>query len=86
MTPHTVMTFVFVEFDKNWSRAGTVQYTAQSDAQLIVVAEGATGVKTTYWFRVKKNEVVLVSFSANVVYIPARCAKRAAGDKTTCGD
>ncbi len=85
MTPHTVLTFVFIEFDKNWNRAGTVQYIAQTDAQLIVVAETATGVKTTYWFTVSKNDIVLVSFNTNVAYIPARCSKRARGDRTTCG-
>ncbi len=85
MTPHTVLTFVFIEFDTNWDRSGTVQYLAKADAQLIVVAEGATGVKTTYWFKVAKGGIVLVSYSTNVAYIPARCAKRAPGDKTTCG-
>lgn len=82
---HTAMQFTFAEFDKNFTRSGTVQYTATAPAQLIVVAEGATGVKTTYWFRIPKGEIVLVSFSANMIYIPARCAKREAGDKTDCG-
>ncbi|MDH3234911.1 MAG: hypothetical protein OEQ29_15430 [Alphaproteobacteria bacterium] len=81
---HTALEFTFIEFDKNWTRAGTVQYIATSTAQVIVVAEGATGVKTTYWFKVPKNEIVLVSYNTNVAYIPAKCVKKTGGDKTRC--
>ena len=82
---HTVLQFTFIEFDKNWTRAGTVQYIAADKAQLIVVAEGATGVKETYWFQVAKDEVVLVSWDTNLVYIPAKCVRKEPGDKTVCG-
>ena len=82
---HTVMEFTFIEFDKNWVRAGTVQYTATAKARLIVVAEDALGAKTTYWFQVNAKEVVLVSWTENLVYIPAKCLKRAKGDNTRCG-
>jgi hypothetical protein len=43
---HTVLQFLLIEFDRNWTRAGTVLYTAIDKAQLVVVVEGVTGVKT----------------------------------------
>jgi hypothetical protein len=79
------MTFVFIEFDQNWQRGGTVQYIAITNAKLIVVAEDATGMNTTYWFQVNKNEIVYVSYSENLVFIPARCLRKGLGDGTKCG-
>jgi hypothetical protein len=81
---HTVLQFTFIEFDKNWTRAGTVLYTAIDRAQLVVVVEGVTGVKNTYLFEVARGEVVLVSWTTNLVYIPAKCVKKEPGDKTGC--
>ena len=83
--PHTVLQFTFIEFDKNWTRAGTVLYTAIDKGQLVVVVEGATGVKETYLFEVARGEVVLVSWDTNLVYIPAKCVKKEPGDKTGYG-
>ncbi len=83
--PHTVLQFVLIEFDKNWTRAGTVLYTAIDKAQLVVVVEGVTGVKDTYLFEVPRGEVVLVSWTTNLVYIPAKCVKKEPGDKTGYG-
>jgi hypothetical protein len=82
---HTVLQFLLIEFDKNWTRAGTVLYTAIDKAQLVVVTEGVTGAKDTYLFEVARGEVVLVSWAANLVYIPAKCVKREPGDKTVYG-
>ncbi len=82
---HTVLRFMLIEFDKNWTRAGTVLYTAVDKAQLVVVVEGVTGVKDTYLFEVPRGEVVLVSWTANLVYIPAKCVKKEPGDKTVYG-
>jgi hypothetical protein len=82
---HTVLQFLLIEFDKNWTRAGTVLYTAIDKAQLVVVIEGVTGVKDTYLFEVPRGEVVLVSWAANLVYIPAKCLKKEPGDKTVYG-
>jgi hypothetical protein len=82
---HTVLRFILIEFDKNWTRAGTVLYTAVDKAQLVVVVEGVTGVKDTYLFEVPRGEVVLVSWAANLVYIPAKCTKKEPGDKTVYG-
>ena len=79
---HTVLQFILIEFDKNWTRAGTVLYTAVDKAQLVVVTESVTGTKDTYLFEVERGEVVLVSWTANLVYIPAKCVKKEAGDKT----
>lgn len=93
-TPHTVMEFTFADFDRNLARTflaftnpadGTVNYTATSSAQLIVVAEDKTGTKTTYWFKIPKGEVILVSKGENLIYIPAKCSRRAPGDMTSCG-
>jgi hypothetical protein len=82
---HTVLRFILIEFDKNWTRAGTVLYTAVDKAQLVVVVEGVTGGKDTYLFEVPRGEVVLVSWAANLVYIPAKCVKKETGDKTVYG-
>jgi hypothetical protein len=82
---HTVLQFTLAEFDKNWTRAGTVQYTATAKALLLVVAEGATGIKQTYTFQITKGEIVLVSWDTNLIYIPAMCAKKESGDTTKCG-
>jgi hypothetical protein len=30
---HTVLQFILIEFDKNWTRAGSVLYTATDKAQ-----------------------------------------------------
>jgi hypothetical protein len=79
---HTVLKFILIEFDKNWTRAGTVLYTAIDKAQLVVVVEGVTGTKETYLFEVERGEVVLVSWDTNLVYIPARWLKKEPGDKT----
>jgi hypothetical protein len=81
----TVLKFILIEFDKNWTRAGTVLYTAIDKAQLAVVTEGVTGVKETYLFEVARGEVVLVSWNTNLVYIPTKCVKKEPGDKTVCG-
>ena len=82
---HTVLQFKLVEFDKNWTRAGSVLYTAIDKAQVVVVVEGMTGVKETYLFEVARGEVVLVSWDTNLVYIPAKCVKKEPGDKTVSG-
>ena len=82
---HTVLQFKLIEFDKNWTRAGSVQYTAIDKAQVVVVVEGITGAKETYLFEVPRGEVVLVSWDANLVYIPGKCVKKESGDKTVYG-
>jgi hypothetical protein len=82
---HTAMEFTFVEFDNNWTSGGTVQYFATTTAQVIVVAEGATGTKTTYWFKVPKGAVVWITYTENLIFIPAKCVRRAPGDLTSCG-
>jgi hypothetical protein len=50
-----------------------------------VVAEGVAGGKETYLFDVARDEVVLVSWHTNPVYIPAKCVKKEPGDKTVYG-
>jgi hypothetical protein len=82
---HTVLQFKLIEFDKNWTRAGSVLYTAIDKAQMVVVVEGMTGINETYLFEVARGEVVLVSWDTNLVYIPGKCVKREPGDKTMYG-
>ncbi len=82
---HTVLQFKLIEFDKNWTRAGSVLYTAIDKAQVVVVVESMTGIKETYLFEVARGEVVLVSWDTNLVYIPGKCVKREPGDKTMYG-
>lgn len=82
---HTVLQFKLIEFDKNWTRAGSVLYTAVDKAQVVVVVEGVTGLIETYLFEVARGEVVLVSWNANLVYIPGKCVKKESGDKTVYG-
>jgi hypothetical protein len=79
---HTVLQFALIEFDENWTRAGTALHTAIDKAQLVAVVEGVTGVRETYLFEVPRGEVVLVSWNTNLVYIPAKCVKKEPGDKT----
>ena len=83
---HTVLEFTHLDFDDHWSRAGAVLYTSMADATLTVVTESHTGVKATYFFKVPIREVVYVSVQENLVYIPARCAKKTEGDVTKCGE
>ena len=82
---HTVLQFKLIEFDKSWTRAGSVLYTAIDKAQVVVVVEGVTGLIETYLFEVARGEVVLVSWNTNLVYIPGKCVKKEAGDKTVYG-
>jgi hypothetical protein len=91
---YTVLKFTFIEFDTNWERTVPSLYRALSPAsQLLVVAEDANGVKTTYLFQATSNVpgpqgnnlYVHVSEHCNIVSIPARCLKRWDGDKTACG-
>jgi hypothetical protein len=82
---HTVLQFQLIEFDKSWARAGSVLYTAIDKAQLVVVVESITGAKETYLFEVARGEIVLVSWNANLVYIPGKCIKKESGDKTVYG-
>jgi len=82
---HIVLQFTLIEFDKSWTRAGSVLYTAIDKAQVVVVVEGMTGVKETYLFEVPRGEVVLVSWDTNLVYIPGKCVKKELGDKTVYG-
>jgi len=82
---HTGLRFILIEFDKNWTRAGSVLYTATDKAQLAVIVEGVTGIKETYLFEIARAEVVLVSGDPNLVYIPAKCMKKEPGDKTVYG-
>jgi len=81
---NTVMEFTFIEFDDRWARSGTVQYKALDNAMLKVVAEDNIGNKSTYTFKLKEGSVVLVSYSVNLVYIPAKCIIREKGDTTKC--
>jgi len=82
---HTVLVFVKLQFQKKWTRfSGTqmIAYTAAEPGQLVAVAEGETGVKTTYFFNLEAGHEVWVI--ENVVHIPAICIKSAPGDEARC--
>jgi predicted Ser/Thr protein kinase len=48
-----------------------------SGQQVLVVAEGATGIKTTYTFKVDSD--VYVSYTHNVVLLPSQCVQMVRG-------
>jgi hypothetical protein len=82
--------FVMLDFDPNWKRQpyvtsySFVHYEALRDgAQLLVVFEGATGVMTTYQYRLAKGDEVYVL--DQVIHIPARCIKQIHGNAIRCG-
>lgn len=86
----TAMQFVYVEFDQNWQSGNIGQwgkeYHAFSDGALItVVAEDATGTKTTYWYKMKKGAEVWTSANHNIIFIPGVCEKAKKGDNSSCG-
>jgi hypothetical protein len=82
------MQFIYIEFDDNWSRESDNYKNALNDASLVVVTEGATGVKITYWFKVPKGEHVWIGGdqgNENIAYIPATCIDAKYGDHSKCG-
>ena len=83
----TVLIFKHMQFTGPWKRTfplyGTM-YEALKTAQLVVVAEITTGSSTTYWFTLKANDEVFVSYSDSQVHIPALCLKSAPGDQIKC--
>lgn len=86
----TAMEFVYVEFDQSWQVGFFGQwgqgYTSINDgASVMVVAEDATGTKTTYWYKLKKGVQVWVSANHNIIFIPGVCEKAARGDNSKCG-
>lgn len=87
MAEHAALEFTTIEFQGDWSRAPWMSfaaYTANVDGDVVAVAEGATGTKTTYWYKIPQGEMVWVSFSENLAYLPERCARREEGDQTRC--
>ena len=86
--PQTVIVFKHMQFIGTWKRTfplyGTM-YEALRSAQLIVVEEVSTGNAVTYWFKLKANDEVFVSYSDSQVHIPALCVKSAEGNQTKCG-
>jgi hypothetical protein len=87
MAEHTALEFTYIEFDGDWARApwgNWVSYQANADGEVVVVAEGETGTKTTYWYKIPLGEEVWVSFSENLAYLPRRCVRRDEGDHTRC--
>jgi hypothetical protein len=84
---HTVLKFIHLQFDKNWTRhfpATIMFYTATATAQLLVVTEAVGGGLTTYFFRVRAGDDVCVSYDGQIVHVPARCVKAKRGDHTAC--
>jgi hypothetical protein len=84
----TVLIFKQLQFMGQWKRTfplyGTM-YEALRTAQLVVVAEITTGSNVTYWFKLRANDEVFVSYSDSQVHIPAICLKSAPGNQIKCG-
>lgn len=84
-----VLKFVMLDFDEKWDRTlvptgyAVMQYTShQPDAELAVVVESATGVKTTYRYKLgPKQDVFVID---QVVHIPDRCIKQEPENTVKC--
>ena len=83
----TVIIFKHMQFIGPWKRTfpldGTM-YEALKAAQLVVVEEISAGTNVTYWFKLKANDEVFVSYSDSQVHIPAICLKSAPGNRIRC--
>jgi hypothetical protein len=96
--PRTVLKYTKLEFQGDWEyHFDEYSYRpVKPTAVLLVVSEAPTGFLTTHWFSVRRRpdpggggvyttDNVIVPDKTNIVYIPERCVRREAGDKTTCG-
>jgi hypothetical protein len=83
----SVIVFKHLQFIGEWQRTfplyGT-SYVALRPAQLIVVEENHAGNDVTYWFKLKANDEVFVTYADSQVHIPALCTKSAPGDQIKC--
>lgn len=87
-TGFQVIKFVQITFDGNWNRKllgeAVMEYQALArSGPLMVVFEGATGVMTTFIFRVPVEAIVFVI--GDVVHVPARCLRQLPGNAIKCG-
>lgn len=94
------MVFKYLEFGDHWDRPNIqgrpvaddfgmwTQYIVAGDVGLLtVVTESNAGqvpYYTTYWFELRKGQIVQVCLNENLVFIPDKCIRRENGDKTTC--
>jgi hypothetical protein len=84
----SVIIFKHMQFLGEWKRTfpmSGMSYEALRPARLVVVEENKAGNNVTYWFKLKANDEVFVSYSDSQVHIPALCAKSAPGDQIKCG-
>ncbi len=85
---HQVIKYAMVDFDKNWTRDllpnEVVRYTAKEVGILAVVFEGATGVMTTYHYKLVAP-VIEVLIVEDAIHIPGRCIKQEPGNTIKCG-
>ena len=72
---HTVLVFVKMQFQGQWSRFSLMQQ--------MVVTEDENAAKTTYWFKLATGHEVWVL--EDVVHIPAICIRSVPGDQIRCG-
>jgi hypothetical protein len=85
--PQTVIIFKHLQFQGTWKRTFPLygmSYEALKPAQLVVLEEDKAGTNITYWFKLKANDEVFVSYSDSQVHIPALCIRSAPGDQITC--
>jgi uncharacterized protein (UPF0333 family) len=85
----TVLVFKEIQFLGDWTRANganVIIYTPNKNAELIVLVENYAGNNVTYYFTVKANNDVWVSYGGDAqVHIPALCLKSQPGDQIRCG-
>ena len=83
----SVIIFKHIQFLGQWRRIFPLygmSYEALKPAQLVVVEENFAGSNITYWFKLKTNDEVFVSYSDSQVHIPALCVRSAPGDHIKC--
>jgi hypothetical protein len=83
----TVIIFKHMQFLGEWKRTFPLygmSYEAVKPAELLVMEESSAGNQITYWFKLKANDEVFVSYDDSQVHIPAICTKSAQGNQIKC--
>jgi hypothetical protein len=84
----SVIIFKHLQFRGQWKRtfpiSGTSYEAGARGGDLIVLEEDKAGSNVTYFFRLKPEDEVFVSYSDSQVHIPALCLKSAPGDLIRC--
>ena len=75
MPTHVCMKFIYAHFDVNWDKSispeKVIYIPTQTEAKVLVVREGMTGVMEQFVFAVKSDHEVWVSLNENLIFIPS---------------